>query len=366
MTTNPSEILARLHRIDPERYGATRNAIDGAVTRLSPYLTHGVLTLAEVRDVAYAVAGKQASYKLVFELAWREFFQRTWWERGDGIFSDIRRPQASVREYNEVPAALLDAKTGIRAIDRSIEQLYEVGYVHNHARMWTAMLGANVAQVHWEPLARWYYYHLLDGDLASNSLSFQWIAGTFSNKKYLATQEMINKFDRKSQQSETFLDISLDVLLKQQEIPEILQETRPLELPCTLPAGEPVEVSAGASVLLYHPWSLRPDWHASDTDAQRVLVLEPSHFARFPISPRRMDFILALSKNIPGLQVFVGESDKIPGLSDAASTTSVSHPATRHFPGTKEAPTWLFPQWLVSRRMPPSFMSFWKDVEHWL
>ncbi len=339
--------------------------MDGEVTRLGPYLTHGVLTLSEVRDAAYSIAGKPASYKLVCELALREFYQRTWWEKGDGIFTDIRRPQAGVREHNEVPVALLAGQTGIAAIDKSVNELYETGYVHHHARMWTAMLGTNVAQVHWEPLSRWYYYHLLDGDLASNALSHQWVAGTFSNKKYLATQEAINKLDPESYQHGTFLDILADALPKL-AVPEVLQETCTLELPCTLPEGDFVEVSPDADVLLYHPWSLRPNWHASDPDATRILVLEPSHFARFPISPRRMELILALSKNISGLKVFVGESGAIPGLGDAASVVSASHPATKHFPGAKEAPTWLFPQWLVSRRMPGTFMSFWKDVELWL
>jgi deoxyribodipyrimidine photo-lyase len=365
MTTSYPEILAQLQRIEPERYATTHNALDGAVTRLSPYLTHGVLTLSEVRDVAYAISGSRASQKLVFELAWREFFQRVWWERGDGIFSDIRRPQAGVREHDELPIALLDAQTGIFAIDRSIEALYETGYVHNHARMWTAMLGANIAQVHWRPLARWYYYHLLDGDLASNTLSHQWIAGTFSNKKYLANQENLNKFDPENQQSDTFLEVSYEQLASL-PVPGVLQETRALSLPCTLPVGDSIEIPPGARVLLYHPWALSPRWHESESDLQRILVLEPSHFAQFPVSCRRIEFILALSRNIPNLKIYVGESSSIPGLNEAQSVISVSYPATKHFPGLKEAPTWLFPQWPVSRSMPASFMSFWKDVERWL
>ncbi len=362
--TDTESIQARLSAIDPAYYAQTRNALDGGVTRLSPYLTHGALTLPEVQGVAYAKGGKRACYKLVFELAWREYFQRVWWERGEGIFADIKRPQEPVREREEVPVALLDATTGIDAIDASIRCLYEVGYVHNHARMWTAMLGTNLAQVHWKPLAAWYHYHLLDGDLASNTLSWQWVAGTFSSKKYRANQDNLNKFDPKNRQRGTFLDVNYEAL-PELGIPEVLQATRLASLLCTLPEGDDVIVAPGERVLLYHPWSLSPTWRTSDPGL-RVLVLEPSHFSRFPISERRMTFLLALARNVPGLKVFVGEVSELPGHCGTASVRSVGHPATRHWPGEKDAPPFLFPQWPTEKALPGSFMSFWSAVEKWL
>lgn len=363
--TTTAQIQARLQSIQPARYAATRNALGGAVTRLSPYLAHGALTLPQVRTAAYALAGKRASYKLVFELAWREYFQRVWWEKNTAIFADIKRPQAPVRERQQVPVAFLEASTGVRAIDASLTALYESGYVHNHARMWTAMVGANLAQVHWKPLADWYYYHLLDGDLASNTLSWQWVAGTFSSKKYWANQENLNRFDPANAQHGTFLDTSYEAL-ETLSIPEVLQPTQLAALPCTLPEGESITVAPGQRVLLYHPWALDPHWHTDDTEALRVLVLEPSHFARHPISPRRWAFLLGLAANIPNLRVFVGEVDTLPGLSAASSVTSKAYPATRHFPGIHEAPDWLFPRWPASKPVPGSFMGFWKTVETWL
>jgi deoxyribodipyrimidine photo-lyase len=365
MTDFPTDIASirgRLSAIDPARYASTRNSLSGAVTCLSPYLTHGALTLPQIRDEAFAKAGKRASYKLVFELAWREYFQRVWWERGEGIFSDIKRPQSPVRESLEVPSALLDAETGIRTIDASIEGLYETGYVHNHARMWTAMLGTNVAQVHWKPLAAWYYYHLLDGDLGSNTLSWQWVAGTFSSKKYRANQENLNKFDPQNRQSGTFLDVSYETL-EFLPIPEALLPTRRVELACHLPAGDPLPaIVAGEQVLLYHPWSLDPTWRSGEPGV-RLLVLEPSHFQRFPISPRRMEFLQSLAENITGLSVFVGEVGELP---KTAQYRSVAHPATRHWPGAKDAPAWLFDRWPEERTLPGSFMGYWSVVEKWL
>ncbi|MDX1932761.1 MAG: FAD-binding domain-containing protein [Capsulimonadales bacterium] len=362
--TDYESILARLQSIDPERYDSTRNYLDGAVTRLSPYLTHGALTLPDVRDFAYLRAGKRASYRLVFELAWREYFRRVWWDLGDGIFSDIKRPQAPVREAVGLPTALLNAATGIEAIDASVRDLYETGYVHNHARLWTAMLAANIAQVRWNAGADWYYYHLLDGDLASNTLSWQWVAGTFSSKKYYANQENLNRFDRKHRQQGTFLEVPPEELADL-PIPEALREVRSPERDCVLPLSEPIRVEPGATVRLYHPWSLNPRWRQGP-DAVRILVLEPSHFARFPMSERRMDFLLALARNIPGLRVYVGEAGELPGLAEAGEVVSLAHPATRHFPGCKDRPAWLFPQWPDFQSVPGSFTAFWKQTERWL
>ena len=358
--TDSPAILARLDALDPGRYASTRNFLDGAVTRLSPYLTHGFLTLPQVRDAAYARAGKKASYKLVFELAWREFYQRTWEEQGDAIFSDLRQPQEGVRVRGVVPAAVLDARTGISAVDASVTQLYETGWTHNHARMWTAMLTANVGGAHWQAPADWYHYHLLDGDPASNALSWQWVAGAFSAKKYVANQENLNKYDPVNFQRGTFLDRPYEDLLEP-PFPKVLEPIRAPELPVVLPEPEQVEIAPGERVLLYHPFSLDPLWHAGDADWKKILVLEPTHFARFPRSERRMEFLLALARNIPGLSRWVGDASGIPGIERAGEIRTKSHPAFGHFPGVHEPIARLFPG--DTRSVPGGFMAWWRRVE---
>ncbi|MEY8875319.1 MAG: deoxyribodipyrimidine photolyase, partial [Leptothrix sp. (in: b-proteobacteria)] len=81
--------LARLAAVRPADYARSRNAIDGAVTRLSPYLTHGWLTLPQVLvDVASRHA-LDVQHKFVFELGWREFFHHVWAHRGDAIFASL-------------------------------------------------------------------------------------------------------------------------------------------------------------------------------------------------------------------------------------------------------------------------------------
>ena len=70
-------------------------------------------------------------------------------------------------------------------IDEAVRTLFATGTLHNHARMWLASSVVHVRKVHWRVGADWLYGHLLDGDLASNHLSWQWVAGTGSRKPYL-------------------------------------------------------------------------------------------------------------------------------------------------------------------------------------
>ena len=79
----------KLRRIDARRYAKSRNHLKGAVTGLSPYIRHGVLTLAEVRDSVFAqIRNRDEGGKLINELGWRDFWQRMWLDLGDGINDD--------------------------------------------------------------------------------------------------------------------------------------------------------------------------------------------------------------------------------------------------------------------------------------
>ena len=187
-----------LHRIDPVEYGRSRNYLSGAVTRLSPFLRHGILSLAEVRNDAVAKAGSVfACFKLIQELAWRDYFQRVWLLLGEEIWSDLEPYKTGFtasRYAPELPADLLNGSTGIDYIDHFVNQLHTTGYLHNHARMWLATYIVHARRVKWQAGACWFYSHLLDGDEASNNLSWQWCASTFSHKPYIYNRENVVKF----------------------------------------------------------------------------------------------------------------------------------------------------------------------------
>jgi deoxyribodipyrimidine photo-lyase len=189
--------LQRIAALSPSQYARSRNALDGAVSGLSPYLTHGIVSLPEV--AAHIAQKCKLGYddKLVFEFGWREFFHHVW-ERAknpEDIFRDMRPANLWRGAYaQQLPADIREGRTGVPCIDTAVRQLYATGYLHNHARMWLASYCVHLRKVHWRAGADWLYAHLLDGDLASNHLSWQWVASTFSSKPYLFNAANVAKY----------------------------------------------------------------------------------------------------------------------------------------------------------------------------
>ena len=187
--------LDRVDAIDPARYARTRNHLDGAVSKLSPYLTHGVVSVPEVIETL-AARGARPDDKIVMELAWREYWQHAWRHLGEAIF-DSRQPLPASGHgcyAAEVPADVREARSGVPVIDAAVRALYDSGYVHNHARMWLASYLVHLRKVDWRAGAAWMYPHLLDGDLAANTLSWQWVAGTWTGKPYLFNDENVARY----------------------------------------------------------------------------------------------------------------------------------------------------------------------------
>ncbi len=358
-----ASVRYRVEQINPLQYGKTRNFIDGAVTRLSPYISRGIITLPEILDHVLSKGyGYQQIEKFIQELCWREFFQRVWWEKRDMIFEDLKQPQQNVAHY-QIPRAVVEARTGIEAIDRQIREWHKTGYLHNHVRMYIASIVCNVGQSHWKLPSKWMYYHLLDGDPASNTCSWQWVAGSFSSKKYYANQENINRYLH-SNQIKTFLDFSYEELATA-SIPDCLTETIIPELKTLLPEKSSViNIDPQKTVCIYTSYWLNPEWR-SELDANRILLIEPSHFQKHPVSKTVMDFIiLAAKENIAGIQIFVGEFSELKKLiAPSQATFYLDHPLHKHFIGNADPYPWMFPE--VKGNF-SSFFSFWKKVEKYV
>ena len=189
---------ARLARVNPARYAKSRNHINGAVTGLSPYIRHGVLTLAEVRDAVFQkIRNRNEGSKLINELGWRDFWQRMWLDLGEGIHEDQEEPKtghAAGSYAKELPADVRDGTTGLACMDGFRDELVRTGWLHNHARMWMAAWLVHWRRVHWKAGADWFLEHLVDGDPASNHLSWQWVASTFSHKPYFFNRDNLVRY----------------------------------------------------------------------------------------------------------------------------------------------------------------------------
>jgi deoxyribodipyrimidine photo-lyase len=191
-----TEALRKLHAYDPASYGRTRNHVDGTVSQLSPYLRHGMLSLIEVRDhLRSKFPNDPARLEEFFrQLAWRDFFEKvlTWY--GHALDEDLEEPKHGVSRSSRIPLDVLGGDTGLPCIDGMLSDLFENGYLHNHARLWFAAYLCHFRGVRWQEGARLFRQHLYDGDIASNSASWQWVEGTFASKPYFMNKDNIANF----------------------------------------------------------------------------------------------------------------------------------------------------------------------------
>ncbi len=361
--TDYASIVDKINKIHPEQYAKSSNFLNGHVTYLSPYISRGVISVKQVRDAVLKNGFSSfQSEKLIQELAWREYFQRVWQAKKELIWKDLKQAQPDV-QHHKMPTALLEAFTGIQVIDEQIQHLYDGGYAHNHIRMYLAAIACNIGKAHWEQPAKWMYYHLLDGDMASNNCSWQWVAGAFSSKKYYCNQENINKYTH-TNQLDTFMDTSYEEIIDMQ-VPNTLIATSNLQLTTKLPITELPKIDVTKPTLIYNSYNLDPKWRKNE-NVNRVLLLESSHFANYPVSENVLNFIIALSKNIQNIQIVVGEMDAIKalyeekGMAIREAIISKEHPLFEHYPGIKDQREWLFPG--VTGYF-PSFSSFWKKCQ---
>lgn len=356
-TTNLNEILNLVENINPVKYGKTRNFLAGDVTKLSPYISRGVIS---TKFVLERILVKNFEFnqieKFVQELAWRDYFQNIWRVKQEMLDEDLKQTQPDVQN-SSIPKSVLHATTGIEAVDKGIKGLYETGYVHNHLRMYIASIVCNIGRSSWKIPAKWFYYHLLDADWASNACSWQWTAAAFSGKKYYANQENINKYCN-TNQTKTFLNVAYEDFTNL-EIPDVLKDLETPVLRTQLPKNKPITIDSSLPTLIYNFYNLDPFWKG-DIQANRVLLLEPSHFAKYPVSEKTIDFVLKLAENIQHLQVFVGEFGELKTDHDLVEIYYKEHPANLHYMGTRDDRDWMFPE---VRGYFPSFFGYWKLCE---
>lgn len=191
------EGLSRLKKFNARvsAYAERRNVItSGSVSLLSPYIRHGMVTLPEIRDALVRRHERPEIAKFINELSVRVYWRRIYAEQGRAIHNDLEPAKVRLRHSLELPKGVPEGNTGLACIDIGLRQLYSRGYVHNHWRMYFAAYLIHFMGVDWRIGARLFMTHLLDGDPASNSLSWQWVASTFSHKPYIFNRENVEKY----------------------------------------------------------------------------------------------------------------------------------------------------------------------------
>jgi deoxyribodipyrimidine photo-lyase len=165
-----------------DRYGSTRDlpGVDGT-SRLSPYLRFGLL---HPRQVLARLDLRRAGHRrFETELAWRDFYADVLHHRPDSAWASWNPAMAGIRldtgaDPDERFAAWCAGRTGYPIVDAGMRQLVAEGWMHNRVRMLTASFLVKDLHLDWTRGARFFMQHLVDGDLASNSHGWQWVAGT--------------------------------------------------------------------------------------------------------------------------------------------------------------------------------------------
>ena len=386
---NPAEALAptraaamaRIALVNPATYARTRNHIEGSVTGLSPYLTHGVVTLREVLSELLARETLVVEHKLVYEFGWREFFRHAWHHEGDGILQSLHQGPLPDDSYaSAMPLDIREARSGVPAIDCAVRSLYATGTLHNHARMWLASYVVHLRKVHWRAGADWLVAHLLDGDLASNHLSWQWVAGTGSHKPYLFNAENVarhappewqsagsvidrsyEELDRIARSPHTdFTACSDDGAPGREFTPEpTLHKSPPPELRIQAPDAAETERLKDKHVWLVHPWALRAPPADLPQNTVIIGVYPREHHEAWPWPEARWRWVDEAMAAVAPQRWFVNMPGLATALDGAASVRSVDDPhMTRWLQPVAQlaaAPA-LFP--LVERRC-TSFSQWW-------
>lgn len=167
------------------------------VSCLSPYITHGIINELEVINKSLKKFSFAKNEKFIQEVLWRVYW-KGWLELRPDVWSDYLIELDKIKKEFKNNQSYLDAiegKTNVDCFNQWVIELKENNYLHNHTRMWFASIWIFTLELPWQLGAEFFMQHLYDGDAASNTLGWRWVAGIQTQgKHYLASEWNINKF----------------------------------------------------------------------------------------------------------------------------------------------------------------------------
>ena len=167
------------------------------ISCLSPYITHGVISELEVIKKSLSKFSFFKNEKFIQEVLWRTYW-KGWLELRPNVWTDYLNELKKIREEfkdNQNYKNAIEGNTNIECFNEWIKELKETNYLHNHARMWFASIWIFTLDLPWQLGAEFFMKHLYDGDAASNTLGWRWVAGIQTQgKNYLASEWNIKKF----------------------------------------------------------------------------------------------------------------------------------------------------------------------------
>jgi hypothetical protein len=252
-------------------YAERRNYVPGTVSSLSPYVRHRLLTEEEIAGAVLQRHSYEAAEKFLQEVCWRTYW-KGWLEMRPGIWLHYLEDLEALRERMDIETDFLgrvqaaeSGETGIECLDDWVKELCETGYLHNHVRMWFASIWIHTLRLPWQLGADFFLRHLLDGDAASNTLSWRWVCGLQTpGKVYVASAENIERYTEGRYAPFGLLATETPPIPTDHSIPK----------PQLLPARE-THVPGQKTVLLVTEEDLSPEsWCVPTADVSGVILID--------------------------------------------------------------------------------------------
>jgi deoxyribodipyrimidine photo-lyase len=240
--------LARLDEFLPAagRYAAERNFVRPGhpqVSQLSPWVQKRLLLESEIVDMALRRWSFATVEKFVQEVYWRTYW-KGWLEQRPAAWSRWREAVPRLQASLDPTArsnweSAIAGQTGIAGFDAWAQELVTTGYLHNHARMWFASIWIFTLRLPWELGAAFFTKHLLDGDVASNTLSWRWVAGLQTpGKTYLARADNIAHYTDGEHAPEAGQLATAPLSLQEEPLPKVAAWTEDHTAIASLPTYE--------------------------------------------------------------------------------------------------------------------------------
>lgn len=264
------------------RYANGRNTdhgpgAHGAVSMLSPFIRRRLVLESDAVATALAAHGPEDAEKFVQEVIWRGYFKgwlerrpQVWASYRAGLDADLAALDRDRRLRRDVERAM-NGQTGLDCFDAWATELLDTGYLHNHARMWFASIWIFTLGLPWRLGADFLYRHLLDGDAASNTLGWRWVAGLHTRgKPYPADAQNIATFT-----AGRFTPRQGDLA----DVTEGLEATEPDGLPAVLPlrAFTPPQPGRPTALLITDEDCRVEDFGLAALDMRTTATLNASH-----------------------------------------------------------------------------------------
>ena len=163
------------------------------ISYLSPFISHRLLFEYDIAKKVLSKFPYLKVEKFIQEIFWRTYW-KGWLELRPDVWNDYKLSLNDLDKDDSYHEAI-EGRTNIDCFNDWVNELKSKNYLHNHARMWFASIWIFTFDLPWQLGAQFFLEHLYDGDAASNTLSWKWVAGLQTKgKHYIARPDNIQKF----------------------------------------------------------------------------------------------------------------------------------------------------------------------------